>query len=231
MRALEIPLYSAIGILEAMWNLSAREAPQGNIGKLSDADISDALGWDGDPKRLIDALVESGWLERCCAEHRLIVHDWHDHADEAVKKALQRSKLSFLSISVATCRDKNRLPEPSQSLAKPEPVGKPPAAAVATPPAKLSPSPGSNGEFMLAQELGREIKLAMRAGDIALVAQVIANETPEHGDGLRAKNFIRDKALEARARGEPVTLFWLQDRKFEKTQLKDIYQQFREADV
>lgn len=79
---------------------------------------------------------------------------------------------------------------------------------------------------MLAQELGREIKLAMRVGDIALVAQVLANEAEEHGGPFEAKNFIRSKALEARARGEPVTMFWLQDRKFAPTQVVDKYEAY-----
>jgi hypothetical protein len=78
----------------------------------------------------------------------------------------------------------------------------------------LIPSTGANGEFILAQELMREIKLAGRAGDIALVGQVIANESEEHGGPLQAKDFIRDKAKDAMARGERVTLFWLQDRNF-----------------
>lgn len=251
MRALDIPSYAAIGILESLWNLCAREAPQGNIGKLNDADIADAIGWDRTPKDLIDGLVESGWLDRS-NEFRVIVHDWRDHADDAVDNALARAHLRYadgsiprmnrlsknereqlISLylqSVRTETHEKPLPEPSQSLARAS-AGATAAHTTAPPPVKLAPSAGANGEFMLAQELGREIKLAMRAGDIALVAQVIANETPEHGDGLKAKDFIRDRALEARSRGEPVTVFWLQDRKFDRTQAKDVYQQFLEADV
>lgn len=136
MRCLDIPLYAAVGILETLWNLCARESPQGNIGKLSNEDIADALGWK-DSAQLISALLECGWLEKSHA-HRLIVHDWHDHADDAVKKWLQRSKLVFVSGNVETCiavvetvPDKNRLPEPEPCLALPEPKPKasPPKAA------------------------------------------------------------------------------------------------------
>lgn len=143
MRQLEIPLYAAVGLLEAMWNLTARETPQGNIGKLTDHDIADHLGWTKEPSILIDALVQSGWVEGH-PDHRLIVHDWHDHADDAVRKSLQRSNLPFLSRNVATIPDrvetkpdKNRLPEPEPCLSlakpKPEPKAKAPAPPTAPP--------------------------------------------------------------------------------------------------
>lgn len=240
---LSIPQYAAVGLLESLWHLTAKEAPQGDIGKLSNEDIALGLEWDGDPEKLVASLISSKWIDES-EKHRLVVHDWHEHADEAVKKKLIRKSLQFLSVSPLSRHKKTD--RPAVSLPEPEPVPDPvptpgaepapTAAAVATPsptppPPALRPSAGANGEFMLAQELGREIKLAMRAGDIALVAQVIANETPEHGDGLKAKDFIRDRALEARSRGEPVTVFWLQDRKFDRTQAKDVYQQFLEADV
>lgn len=95
-RALGVPTYAAVGILEMLWHLTAREAPQGNIGKLEDADIADAVGWLDCPDRLISSLIEAGWLDES-REHRLLVHDWHEHADDAVKKNLQRAKLPFLT--------------------------------------------------------------------------------------------------------------------------------------
>ena len=123
-RALGVPTYAAVGILEMLWHLTAREAPQGNIGKLEDADIADAVGWLDCPDRLISSLIEAGWLDES-REHRLLVHDWHEHADDAVKKNLNRQRLPFLSRNVATNPDisgtqleKNRLPEPEP---EPEP--------------------------------------------------------------------------------------------------------------
>lgn len=95
-RVLDIPAYQAVGILELLWHLTAREAPRGNIGKLSNEDIALALDYRGDEGKLIDALVRTGWLDES-AEHRLVVHDWHEHADEAVKKRLTRSGQSFVS--------------------------------------------------------------------------------------------------------------------------------------
>jgi hypothetical protein len=120
MRALELPLYGAVGILEALWNLCAREAPQGNIGKLQDADIADAVGWEKEPTMLVSALIECGWIDKSSA-HRLVIHDWHDHADDTTKKYLARSSLPFLSGNVEKNPDVSPLPCRSLARAMPEP--------------------------------------------------------------------------------------------------------------
>ena len=138
---LGVPLYAAAGVLEVIWHLTAREAPQGNIGKLSDAAIARWVGWADDPARLVAALVNSGWLDKSDT-HRLVVHDWHEHADDAVKKSLLRQKLPFLSRHVEKCPDMSRLPEP---LPVPEPVPltpKPPDGPPLSPLAAHEPPPG-----------------------------------------------------------------------------------------
>jgi len=89
--------------MECLWHWAGRFAPQGDIGKYEDADISDGCFWDGEPVKLIDGLLKSGWIERDDAR-RLLIHDWHQHADEAVRKALNRANLPFLTVS-RHCRD------------------------------------------------------------------------------------------------------------------------------
>lgn len=84
------PLYVCWGILEGLWQLCARETPAGNIGKLSDEDIAGFLDWDGTPAELIGALCDTGWLDPDPV-HRLLVHDWDKHADDAVNMALART--------------------------------------------------------------------------------------------------------------------------------------------
>ena len=98
-RTLNVPQYAAVGILESLWHLTAREAPGGNIGKLSDEDIAFWIDWRGDHSELIKGLVSCGWLDED-AEFRLVVHDWHEHADDATKKAMSRH--------VQTTADKSR---------------------------------------------------------------------------------------------------------------------------
>jgi hypothetical protein len=98
--ALGIRKYAAVGLLEMLWHWTSRYAPQGDIGRHSDGVISHALHWDGDPSALIAALTDNGWLDRH-DRHRLLVHDWHDHAEDSVKKHLARSGKPFLTKSHA----------------------------------------------------------------------------------------------------------------------------------
>src|SRR5689334_24943015 len=93
---LNVPLPYAVGILEMLWHTTAKYAPQGNIGKWDDSFIAERVGWKKKPDVLIRALVSTHWLEED-PEHRLLVHDWHDHADQTVERALVRKGLPFLT--------------------------------------------------------------------------------------------------------------------------------------
>jgi hypothetical protein len=126
----------AVGYLELLWHFTAEFAPRGDVGRFPDQRIEAALHWQGRSGRLVSALVESGWLDHhpgC----RLCVHDWAEHADDAVKKRLSRSRLQFVQVSgkvtgrrpdtdpetpdmVRSCRDNGSLPVP-----EPEPVPEP----------------------------------------------------------------------------------------------------------
>lgn len=93
---LKVSRPTAIGYLELLWHFTAKYAPQGNIGKFTDERIEAALDWTGVNSGLIRALLRSHWLQRS-TNFRLVVHDWHDHCDNSVKKNLQRAGLPFLS--------------------------------------------------------------------------------------------------------------------------------------
>lgn len=86
----------ALGYLEATWHFAGRYTPQGNIGKYSDEEIEAWIEWAGEPGKLIQALLTAGWLDKSVS-HRLIVHHWHDHADDATKLALKRKSLDFVT--------------------------------------------------------------------------------------------------------------------------------------
>lgn len=92
---LKLPKAVVLGYLECMWHFTGRFTPQGNIGKYSDLAIESWLEWDGEEGKLIDVLIKSGWLDIDEA-HRLIVHDWHQHADKASRQALGRAGLKFV---------------------------------------------------------------------------------------------------------------------------------------
>jgi len=95
-KILEIPLYGAVGILEMLWHFASFRALQGDLGRWSNVQIAEAINWDREPDELINALIESGFVDKS-NEYRLLIHDWHDHAEEAVKKTLRNRKLPFLT--------------------------------------------------------------------------------------------------------------------------------------
>ena len=125
----------AVGTLELLWLFAMEQAPRGNVGKWSDEDIEAACDWDGDPGGLVAALVASGWLDRC-ADERLTVHDWIDHAPRFLKERWRRDSdsmplpVTLPAASDAPCHDvaqrgdSNAMPSHAKpSHAKPRGVG------------------------------------------------------------------------------------------------------------
>lgn len=88
-RRLNIPLYQTVGLLETLWQITTESADAGDIGRFSDEDIALALEWEGDPGELVEAMVETGWLDHDPVQ-RLVVHDWLDHAPEFIKERVRK---------------------------------------------------------------------------------------------------------------------------------------------
>jgi hypothetical protein len=86
-----------VGLLELLWAGTAKNCPQGDIGRFENIDIAVICDWEGDPDKLIDALVDCGWLDKS-EDHRLVVHDWHEHCPTWVKGNLASSKKPFASV-------------------------------------------------------------------------------------------------------------------------------------
>ena len=113
---LRIPQYQATGLLTELWHMTATQAIRGDIGKWTNFDIAAFLEWEGDPDDLVNALVECGWVD----EHpdhtiRLVIHDWHQHADGNVKVAVKKRGGFITSESPA------RLDEPAKPAPPPRP--------------------------------------------------------------------------------------------------------------
>lgn len=77
-RALGIDVPQAIGHLHLLWYFCLDYAPDGNLSRHATADIADAMMWDGEPQKLIDALINSGFLDSDFGKE-LSVHDWHEY--------------------------------------------------------------------------------------------------------------------------------------------------------
>ncbi len=93
--ALGIERYAAVGLLECLWHWTAQYAPRGDLGRYDDATIAQAVGF-ADGSRLVKVLVACRLLDPH-PTHRLVVHDWHDHADQAVQRVLSRRGEGFVS--------------------------------------------------------------------------------------------------------------------------------------
>ena len=55
-RRMDLPLWQAMGLLEAIWHLAARETPRGDIGRLSDEDIALGIDYRGDESKMIEVI-------------------------------------------------------------------------------------------------------------------------------------------------------------------------------
>lgn len=134
---LKLSKYEVVGLLEMFWHFVARTAPQGDIGKWTDEQIAEGVEWRGDASELVRNLVDSGFVDedRKC---RLIVHDWEEHADGALKKTLQRAGLAFVKPA-----DKRRTNGRQTASARPTSEGdkRPTAVPCLTPPHPTQPDP------------------------------------------------------------------------------------------
>lgn len=85
-----------LGFLTLLWDYAADAAPQGDVGKWPNGAIARACDWLDDPDEFVAALVKSKWLDEC-PKHRLVIHDWADHAERWLKLKLERTGLEIIS--------------------------------------------------------------------------------------------------------------------------------------
>jgi hypothetical protein len=93
-RILGLPSYAATGLLEHLWQWTACYAPDGGVGHWADTEIADGVGWEGDASQLVQALLQARLVDRS-ETCRLVVHDWQEHAEDSVHRALARATRLF----------------------------------------------------------------------------------------------------------------------------------------
>ena len=123
-RKLGLLHWQAVGLLESLWVFCMANAMDGGIGRHNNEDIAAAMEWAGGADEMIDALVETGWLDRH-PDCRLSVHDWEDHCPTYIKGIMSRKGKSFVSSSSLSPQLSSPLspqlsPEPSTPLDPPE---------------------------------------------------------------------------------------------------------------
>lgn len=99
------------GVLQALWDFTAENALEGNIGRFTDEEIALGIEWGKDPHSLIQALLECGWIDQS-KKHRLVIHDWEDHCEEYVRKRLARKRRTSADIGSLPVPDPGPDPDP-----------------------------------------------------------------------------------------------------------------------
>ena len=94
MRKLKLRRFQAVGLCEMLWHTTAREAPAGDIGKLTNEDIAIALDWNKEPDELMAGFVAAE-LIKVHPAFRMVIHDWSEHAEDSVHSKLARAKAYF----------------------------------------------------------------------------------------------------------------------------------------
>jgi hypothetical protein len=97
---LGIDLPHALGIMEAVWELTARCFPSGDIGRLPNKGIAMQIFSSIDGDVLVAAMVEAGLLDEHPV-HRLLVHDWQQWADYNTKRKLLRNRMPIYTLQGA----------------------------------------------------------------------------------------------------------------------------------
>ena len=91
---LKLPKFAAKGLLQDIWDFTALNTPEGNLGKYTNEEIAMFLEYEGDPDELIAVLLRRRWLD-ADDEHRLLVHDWPDHCEDGIHIRLAKERRRF----------------------------------------------------------------------------------------------------------------------------------------
>jgi hypothetical protein len=65
----------AHGLLAGLWAMAYRQAEDGDLTRFKPGAIAAAIGYAGNARDMVAALVEAGFLERD-GDERLLIHDW-----------------------------------------------------------------------------------------------------------------------------------------------------------
>jgi len=200
-RALSIPRYQAVGILESIWLCAAKFADDGNLSKFTPDDIAAFVEWQGSAGDLIAALVSCRWLDR--VGESLHIHDWEEHCPHYIHDR-RRKQEQRASLRENTRTSKNRSDCPGLSWTVLESLGK----SLPTLPNLTQPNPTSSPLPPSDQEVEEEeVCKQVSAAGVDQSAQAVSMA---RGRGVSLKE-IRDLLKHAeRSKAGPGLIYeWL----------------------
>lgn len=83
-RLLSVSLPAAVGHLHYFWWWALDFAQDGVLDKYDAADLAEAMEWKGDEQALLDALIESGYVDD--TELGIVIHDWGVYAGKLLER-------------------------------------------------------------------------------------------------------------------------------------------------
>lgn len=113
-RKLGVTVPAAIGHLHLLWWWAMDNLPDGNLSEMESEDIADEMMFDGDSENLVDALIESGFVD--VIDEQNFIHDWHDYIGKLVekrekdaeRKRLERAKTPKKKVVRRTSNGRNK---------------------------------------------------------------------------------------------------------------------------
>lgn len=90
-----------------LWITVALDCPTGHLVGWDEIDVADSCGWEGDPKEIVGAFIDSGWLEKD-VNGEYAMHDWCEHqswACGADARSMRAKKAA--AARWGTCDDEN----------------------------------------------------------------------------------------------------------------------------
>lgn len=83
-RLLDVSLPETVGHLHYLWWWALDFAQDGNLTKYDAYDIKDATLWDGDEMTLLNALMETGFID--VTDDGIFLHDWEEYAGKLIER-------------------------------------------------------------------------------------------------------------------------------------------------
>lgn len=83
-RILNVPIPQAIGHLHMLWWWALDYAQDGDLSRYEDADIADAVLWEGSPALLMASLLDARFLDQPDGKPR--IHDWDQYGGKLIAR-------------------------------------------------------------------------------------------------------------------------------------------------